>query len=69
LESGNHTIYARAFDGNEYSAEASVRFFIEGQEPKPEKPLSPIVPISVIVLVVAGLAAIYMTKKYKSKSA
>ncbi len=68
LENGNHTIYARAFDGNEYSAEASVRIFIEGEEPESDKPLSPIMPIFVIVLVVAGLAAIYMIKKRKSKS-
>jgi clostripain len=68
LENGNHTICARAFDGNEYSAEASVRFFVAGEEPKSEKPLSPIMPIFVIVLVVAALAAIYMVRKRKQKS-
>jgi hypothetical protein len=65
LENGNHTIYARAFDGNDYSAEASVRFFVAGEEPKSEKPLSPIVPVFIIVLLVAGLAAIYMIRKRK----
>ncbi len=68
LENGNHTIYARAFDGSEYSAEASVRFFIEGEEPGSDKTLSPMMPIFVIILAFIGLGAVYMIRKRKSKS-
>jgi hypothetical protein len=68
LENGNHTIYARAYDGSEYSSEASVRFFIEGEEPESEKPLSLLVPAFIIVIVVVGLIGIYMIRKRKAKS-
>jgi clostripain len=65
LENGNHTVVARSFDGTEYSAESSVKFFIVGEKTESESGMSPIVPGIAILAVIAGIAGLIFLKKRK----
>jgi hypothetical protein len=66
LEIGNHTVYARSHDGNSYSPEDSVEFFIVGEisEDEESEPMD----ISYVILILAAigiLSALLILKKRK----
>lgn len=67
LENGNHTIYARSFDGDEYSAEDSVKIFIVGERTKSVQTQSYGTTILIIALVLLGLVALFIVKKQKKR--
>ncbi|UCE37766.1 MAG: hypothetical protein JSW00_00515 [Thermoplasmata archaeon] len=66
LENGNHIIYARSFDGKEYSAEDSVEFSIIGSGSKSDETLSPLIILLLIVIAIAVLSGLFFYKKRKS---
>jgi clostripain len=69
VENGEHTVYARSYDGSTYSAEDSVEFEVMGQAPSVEEGISPMMIMgAVVLLIIAALAALIFLKKYKSKT-
>lgn len=67
LENGNHTIYARSFDGDEYSAEDSVKIFIVGERTKSEQTQPYGTTLMIILAVIFGLAALFILIKRKKR--
>jgi hypothetical protein len=68
LEIGNHTVYARSHDGNAYSAEDSVEFFIVGEISKDEE--SQPLDVSYVILILAAIgiiSALLILKKRRKK--
>jgi clostripain len=65
MENGNHTIYARSFDGDEYSAEDSVKIFVAGEIEKGEEFPAFIIPLLITIFVVVVLFTYFMNKKRK----
>jgi hypothetical protein len=64
LENGNHTISARSYDGNEYSAEDNVEIFILGGEsPKEEAPPLNVSIVILIWAVIGIISALFILKK------
>lgn len=69
LENGNHTLYARSYDGSEYSAEDSVEFEVMGEAPVVEEGISPVLIMGAIgLLIIAGLAGFIILKKFSGKA-
>jgi hypothetical protein len=66
LKGGEHTIYARSFDGNDYSAEDSVKIFIVGEAVQEEEAF--INPLLIVLLVVIVVAAVLFILKNPRKS-
>ncbi len=64
LDNGEHIIYARSFDGDDYSAEDSVKIFIVGEAIQEEgSSFSPI--LIAILAVIVVLAGLFILKKRK----
>lgn len=69
LENGEHTLYARSYDGTAYSAEDSVEFEVMGEGPTVEEGISPMIIMGAIVLlIIAALAGFLFIKKLRSGS-
>lgn len=68
LENGNHTIYARSFDGDDYSVEDSVKFSILGEREQVEELPLFIIPLLVMIAVIVGLFALFALRKRNKAS-
>ncbi|UCF07853.1 MAG: hypothetical protein JSW28_09465 [Thermoplasmata archaeon] len=68
-ENGNHTLYARSYDGSTYSAEDRVEFEVMGEASPAKEGISPAIILGAIGLVIiAALAGFCMAKIFKNKS-
>lgn len=65
MENGNHTIYARSFDGDEYSAEDSVKIFVVGEIEKGEEFPVFVILLLITIFVVVVISTYFILKKRK----
>jgi hypothetical protein len=69
IENGEHTLYARSYDGTAYSAEDSVEFEVTGKAPVEEEGISSTIIMGAVGLaVIAALAGFFVFRKMRSGS-